>query len=150
MECTYCKNKFSTKTSLNNHQKTAKYCLTLRNVKIKSSNKCLGCGKTFQRLYHCRRHEQKCSSNSKIYELETRLLHIGKERDEYIIKLNEKESQIQEQKQTIQDLQAFQGGWPTCSNRFNRLHVNYHPRLRDPASAVHLCLCAHRHAVLCG
>ena len=30
MECSYCKKKFSTKSSLNSHQKTTKYCLKLR------------------------------------------------------------------------------------------------------------------------
>ena len=51
MDCQYCKRTFSTKGSLTNHQRTAKYCLKLQN-KEKSVNqddirKCNGCGKIF-------------------------------------------------------------------------------------------------------
>jgi hypothetical protein len=32
MECEFCKNKFSNKQNLNNHQRTAKYCLKIQGV----------------------------------------------------------------------------------------------------------------------
>ena len=35
MECQYCKSNFKTNSSLNNHQKTAKYCLSLQGAKSK-------------------------------------------------------------------------------------------------------------------
>ena len=48
MECEFCKNVFSTKTNLNNHQKRAKYCLKLRGLNNSETNhKCDSCGKCF-------------------------------------------------------------------------------------------------------
>lgn len=95
------KNKFSTKTSLNNHQRTAKYCLKLRNIKVDSGKKCDGCGKTFTRSYHLQRHEQKCRSNEKMFKLETELVKVIVERDTYENKVKEQQQIIQDMKNTI-------------------------------------------------
>jgi hypothetical protein len=104
MECQYCKNQFTTKTSLNNHQRTAKYCLKLRTVVNESLYKCDGCDKTFSRSYHLQRHSQNCRSNEKIYQLETELLRTKNDNELYCQKLQQKEEQLTEQKQTIKEL----------------------------------------------
>jgi len=64
MECSYCKNTFSSKSVLNNHMKTAKYCLKLQNkekgVNQDDIRKCNGCGKIFTTKFNFQRHIQNC------------------------------------------------------------------------------------------
>jgi hypothetical protein len=105
MECKYCKNNFTTKTSLNNHQKTAKYCMSLRNIKIEQSYKCDGCGKIFSRNYHLSRHEQKCRSNDRLYQLEQEVEKQKQECKEYKIQVQEKDKLLSKYEITIRDLQ---------------------------------------------
>ena len=46
MNCEFCKKIFSTKSSLNNHKKTAKYCLQIQNKEINIFS-CKYCSKNF-------------------------------------------------------------------------------------------------------
>ncbi len=107
MECQYCKNIFTTKVSLYNHQKTAKYCLDIRNVKVQEYS-CKNCGRKFNRESNMNRHYKICKVDEKA-KLENRIIEIEKERDEYKIVLKEKEEiyekQIEEQKIQIKELQ---------------------------------------------
>jgi hypothetical protein len=105
MECKYCKNNFTTKTSLNNHQKTAKYCMSLRNIKIEPSYKCDGCGKMFSRHYHLNRHEQKCRSSDRLYQLEQLVEKQQHDCNEYKIQVQEKDKLISKYEITIKELQ---------------------------------------------
>jgi len=59
-KCKYCKNSFSSKSVLNKHIKTAKYCLKLRNVKSDEKLRCEGCGKYSTTKYNFERHIQSC------------------------------------------------------------------------------------------
>jgi len=68
MECEYCKNKFSTKGSLLNHQKTAKYCLKKQNINAEN-HECLGCGTKFTRKYELSRHISSCKLNKVVENL---------------------------------------------------------------------------------
>jgi chromosome segregation ATPase len=66
MECNYCKNILSTKSSLKLHQTTAKFCLKLQGVKnIKELFCCELCGKDFQRKLHLNKHKNICESVKK-------------------------------------------------------------------------------------
>ena len=48
MDCKFCKKKFSSKSSLNNHQKTANYCLKLQDSNDEINNfNCEFCKKIF-------------------------------------------------------------------------------------------------------
>ena len=47
MECTFCNKIFATKSSLNNHQKTTKYCLKLQGKNQKDKFECQYCNKIF-------------------------------------------------------------------------------------------------------
>jgi len=58
--CDHCSKQFSSKSSLTNHQKTAKYCLDIQGKNLPSTYKCKGCGKEFTRKYHFDRHGDKC------------------------------------------------------------------------------------------
>ena len=61
MKCEFCSNEFSNKNTLNSHQKTAKYCLELRNVEAKLYN-CEHCKKGFTKLFHLQRHQESCKT----------------------------------------------------------------------------------------
>jgi len=77
VKCSYCSHDFSTKTSLNSHQKTAKYCLKIQEtegVEIKFLFKCEFCSKILSQQIDLDRHQLKCSSkketdNNNKYEL---------------------------------------------------------------------------------
>ena len=77
LKCSYCAHEFSTKTSLNSHQKTAKYCLKIQateGVEIKFLFKCEFCSKILSQQIDLDRHQLKCSSkketdNNNKYEL---------------------------------------------------------------------------------
>lgn len=105
MECQFCKNVFSTKTSLNNHQKTAKYCLKLRDIKSETSYKCDGCGKNFSRSYHLQRHQKQCKSNDIVFDLESKLAQAEKDIESYKKDILQKTIIIQEKNNQIENLQ---------------------------------------------
>jgi hypothetical protein len=65
MECKFCKNTFSTKQNLNNHQRTAKYCLRIQGKEPQYKNECKKCGKKFRQKIDLKRHMLSCKSNSK-------------------------------------------------------------------------------------
>jgi hypothetical protein len=105
MECEFCKNKFTTKTSLNSHQKTAKYCLDIRKTKSEISYNCNKCGKTFNRECNRNRHLDICNTNNSLYDLQKNLTEcktILGEKENYIIELK---SQIQKYEKQIRELQ---------------------------------------------
>ena len=61
MDCQYCKKTFSSKSSLNNHQKTAKYCLKLQDSNMEIVNfKCEYCDKYFTIKQHLSNHLLAC------------------------------------------------------------------------------------------
>ena len=101
LNCTYCKNVFTTKSSLNCHQKTAKYCLGLQNIEINNSNICDGCNVNFTKKSHLTRHVLICTQMS-IKNLENQKNNIIETLENTIL---EQKETIIEQKQTIKDLQ---------------------------------------------
>jgi len=62
MKCEFCGNEFSNKTSLNSHQKTAKYCLELRNEQVTTLYSCEHCKKGFTKPFHLQRHQEICKT----------------------------------------------------------------------------------------
>lgn len=71
MECQFCHNVFSTKPNLIHHQRTAKYCLKLRNDIKPVEFKCHICNKVYTSNYRLASHLTKCMKNSKeLLELE--------------------------------------------------------------------------------
>ena len=106
MNCKWCKNKFVNKTSLNNHQKTAKYCLKLQGKKPDNYS-CIYCQKNFSRKYDLQRHQNRCkisevSENNlnKIEDLTITLAVEKKEsltKDQIISKLEAQINRLQEQ-----------------------------------------------------
>ena len=93
MECVFCNNIFKTESSLRYHQKTAKYCLATQG---KSSNSfaCEYCKKPYTQRNDLNRHQIVCFD-----------MKISQLKQEYVQIIDQKDNQLQEQKQTIKELQ---------------------------------------------
>jgi hypothetical protein len=103
MECIYCKNKFTTKTSLNTHQKTAKYCLKLRGDVLSTKHTCNGCSKTFCRKYEYERHMNICKSDPVVETYKLKIHDLEKINEQYKFQLETKDIRTEELDKTIQD-----------------------------------------------
>jgi regulator of replication initiation timing len=106
MECTYCKNKFSSKYVLISHQKSARYCLKIQNKKPDEEYKCEGCSKTFTTVYDLNIHRKKCKSNEMFYEFQGKLDRKDEEinkKDEGINKLRQECSDYKSRYQEVVD-----------------------------------------------
>lgn len=101
----YCKNLFSTKTNLNNHQRRVRYCLKLRGESVEKQYKCKFCDKSFNRNDHLNRHQQTCNSTTKVSELEEKIFKITRHNSELEFKFNEKEKENKELKAHIKELE---------------------------------------------
>jgi hypothetical protein len=66
--CKFCKKALSTASSLNNHQKTAKYCLKIQNKEAEKEYGCPGCKKIFSQKAHLDRHSLSCSASDTVEE----------------------------------------------------------------------------------
>jgi hypothetical protein len=83
MECKYCKANFSTKTNLNQHQRTAKYCLKIQGKDKELKYECGTCGKKFGKKFNLIRHEEKCVSIEKFFIMKKQLLKVESERNTF-------------------------------------------------------------------
>jgi hypothetical protein len=107
MKCEYCKHTFTTKTSLNHHQRTAKYCLKIRGEVTAYKYTCDGCDMKFHKIFNLNRHSETCKSNDKVYtymkkvkDLETENKenkNENKSKDILICKLEKQVKELQDQ-----------------------------------------------------
>jgi hypothetical protein len=111
MECQYCKNLFSNKTNLNNHQKTAKYCLDIRKVKV-IEYPCKNCGRKFSRESNMNRHFSTCKVDEKII-LENKIKKIE---EMYEKQINEQKQQIKELQDKLENIAVKAVVRPTTTN----------------------------------
>ena len=148
MECKFCKNTFSNKSALNTHMRTAKYCLELQGKEKSTKYKCENCHKSFSTMTNLNRHQQKCDIGE-IYKEEIKCITV--ERDilknqiiEYKYKLSEKESQIEDQKQTINQLQdkleniAIKAVQRPTTTNMNKTQINNYIQKMEPISSEHM------------
>jgi hypothetical protein len=105
MECKYCKNSFSTKTSLNNHKRTAKYCLKLRGVVAEYKYKCESCNMRFHKMFNLNRHIEICKSNDKVYRYMKTIKDLTDEIREKDVFLAQQNEQLSKYENTIKELQ---------------------------------------------
>ena len=111
-ECQYCKKTFNGKYTLNQHQKTAKYCLVLQGS-VNTTFTCEYCNKnlcTNDRLYthyHSCKHKQK-QEIEKRFEIEnTYMKQCLQEKNDYIAKLEQDyQLKIKEKNDYITKLEA--------------------------------------------
>ena len=104
MECEFCKNIFSTKTNLNSHQKTAKYCLKIQGIEVQKKYECKWCNKSFAIFSNFERHKKVCKDPKKIEEYE----YQNKIKDQELINVKEENNilkkEIEMLKNTIYEL----------------------------------------------
>jgi hypothetical protein len=135
MECEYCKNLFSTKANLNSHQKTAKYCLKIRETNSVKECLCHKCGKKFNREYVLNRHLNTCNSKNSMYDLEKNITEyriILNEKENYIVELKEQiknqedryEKQIKELQDKLENLAKTAINRPTSTSTSNTTNTN--------------------------
>jgi hypothetical protein len=139
MECEYCKNLFSTKANLNSHQKTAKYCLKLRETNSVKECVCHKCGKKFNREYVLNRHLDRCSSKNSMYDLEKNIIEykaILNEKENYIVELKKQyekhirnqedkyEKQVKELQDKLENLAKTAISRPTTTNTMTNSNTN--------------------------
>jgi Zinc finger, C2H2 type len=92
MDCQYCKKVFNNKYTLNQHQKTAKYCLEIQGS-VNNSFICTYCDKTLCTNDRLNYHYQSCKEKQKKdiikdVEMENKILHKTiEEKTDYISKL---------------------------------------------------------------
>ena len=143
MECNYCKNMFNTKSSLNTHQKTAKYCLKLRNIKI-VNYKCDRCNKSFSTYTNLNRHQQICQVGDTIMEQKNEIESLKKEINEYKIKLAEKDNQLTDHKLIIEKLQdklgdvAIKAVSRSTTTNNNKTNITNYIQQLQPITEQHL------------
>ena len=103
MECEFCKKSFSTKGSLEKHQKTAKFCLKFQGRNLESSFKCENCNKIFTQKTSLYDHFPICKERHKkiLEEKETEHSSIVKRLENEIAKLKRLEKDKIKEKDEI-------------------------------------------------
>ena len=100
MECEYCKQILKTASSLNQHQKTAKYCLSKQNKEPIKEHVCSFCGTGFLVKSTLNSHLRICKASSPIVQEQLHLLDETKTLLELSL-LREKETSIELEKKII-------------------------------------------------
>ena len=123
MNCEFCNKIFSNKSSLNNHKKTAKYCLKIQDNKEISKFECDYCIKIFTSRHNLNLHLLNCKDKEieiirKEKDKEIEILRKEKDKEiEIIRKENKKqEEQIKELQETIERMGLRAIERPTTTN----------------------------------
>lgn len=93
LKCEYCGTEFSVKSSLVNHQKSAKYCLQAQGVESVMSAKCSFCQKVYATSHNLAEHVRSCPMK-RIKEVETYYQNL----------LFQQTAQMEEEKTHLQNL----------------------------------------------
>jgi len=80
MECLYCKTVLKTISSLNQHQKTAKYCLSKQQKKPEKQYECCFCNTGFTVKSALHSHLSICKANTPIIQEQLQELDIVKKK----------------------------------------------------------------------
>ena len=114
MECEYCNQVLRTSSSLKQHQKTAKYCLSKQNKEPAKEYYCSACNTGFTLKYSLQKHLQICKSNTpEIHQISEELDLVKKDLESSLCRekllnksLEEKDKIISEQKIIIKKLET--------------------------------------------
>jgi hypothetical protein len=117
IKCKYCNKIFSTKSSLNNHQKTAKYCLTLQHDEKNINNfECKYCKKKYTTKQVLINHVNICKDKKEIL--------LNDQMNEYQSKIKEKDSEIKEKDKLILELKIR-------NNNYQKQEENFKEQIKD-------------------
>ena len=135
MDCEHCKNKFSSLSSLNNHMKTAKYCLGKRGIKKDRFN-CSKCTKTFSSKRWCDSHINKCGES--IEKLKTRVMFFEHKISDLEDQLLEKNKHIEKLEDKLENIAIKAVQRPTTTNNMNKTMVNNFIQNMKPVTTANL------------
>jgi DNA-directed RNA polymerase subunit RPC12/RpoP len=120
MECEYCHTVLKTRSALNLHQKTAKYCLQLRDIPQLTLYACSDCGKQFTVKNSLDRHVEICANSfSKFKELKENYDKLNQKCLILEVKLSEALRREQEITKEYAKLAAIYANRPTTTNTAN-------------------------------
>ena len=127
MECNYCKKTFSSKSNLNKHQATAKYCIEIRFIKKKTKHKpkkfeCNLCDKIYKSKQSLQNHISK--NHEKEMELEKIITVLKKQ-------LKEKDLMIEKLQDRLENIAIKASTKPTTINNRNTYIQNNLTPLTD-------------------
>ncbi len=106
MECEFCKKVLSSKSALNTHQRTARYCLKIQGLQVSKKYECKGCNKTFEISANFERHKKTCKNPNKIQEYKDIIKQMKQDMTKLYetIKVLQKENEmLREDKKDLQD-----------------------------------------------
>ena len=141
-KCQFCSKTLATKSSLNNHQKTAKYCLKIQKKNAEREYRCPGCDKAFQKKGNFDRHESSCGAidtlverknlREQVVSLENKLADAERRVEYFLTQLDKKDAVIKELAQQAIDR-------PTTQNNnkqtINKQTINLAPFNLNEAKA---------------
>lgn len=110
MDCKYCKKSFKNKTTLSNHQKTAKYCLKIQGKDLTGEFICENCGSNFTVKKVLNKHLEVCKVGKKYFQtLTNRLTEVEnnarKDKESYENRLKISDIKLEEYKNRIKILE---------------------------------------------
>lgn len=129
MQCNFCGNKFTTISSLNNHKKTAKYCLEKRQKEVLF--KCTMCDKSFSSKYGMSKHMIVCQETYEIIKNKIEKNHVNE-----IKMLRQQIQQLQDKLENIA-IKAVQRPTNTTNN-MNKTQINNFIQNMQPVTNEHL------------
>ena len=136
MKCQYCNNIFSTKPNLINHQKSAKYCLKLREDTEPVEFRCHICDKVYTSNYRLSSHLVKCMKQSKeVVELRNENQNIKKENIRLTKQLQDRNTHIKELEDKLENIALKAVSRPTNNNK---TQINTYIQNMQPVTNEHL------------
>jgi len=100
--CNYCNKEFKSSSSLNNHKKTAKYCLDIQNKTEDGKYNCDICDKKFNRNDHYQVHLEKCKEKFELKSSKEDNIKLKNLNDEYKKQLEHRDILLDRQKNEIE------------------------------------------------
>lgn len=123
LSCEFCKKEYSTVYSLNNHKKTAKFCLDLQTklneVKVVDFN-CEYCNKNFNNKKYLNQHLEHCKIKNKVD-----IPELQKENAELKLTIKFKDELIQKLESELKDFKNLAIRPTTVYNTNNTNNTNY-------------------------
>ena len=145
MKCEFCQKEFKSVSSLKNHQRTAKYCLKIRDVKLSESAtfKCSDCGLVSTRRQDHTKHLQTCkgvlcriskeTSDREVAEKDRQLTEKDKQLAEKDKQLADQDKQLTDQDKQLTDQEKRIVELEACLRIYKEMNERDHQNIVDLA-----------------
>lgn len=128
LQCNFCHNKFNTVSSLNNHKKTAKYCLEKQQKQVLFQ--CNLCDKSFSSKYGMSKHVMVCQETYEVIQNKIEKRHIDE--------VDELKQQIRELQDKLENIAIKAVQRPTNTTNMNKTNINNFIQNMKPVTNDHL------------